>query len=122
MVSGITSSHKYNFELPSDIIAFAYYPYVASFRTCYSWYKNISRYQRGSKDGKGQKSKERIGQGRDRRELHDDDDGIVLHCQNVTVQRVYIPHQSPTISYDLTNGQILARTRRHSNHSTSNPV
>jgi len=43
-------------SIPFDIIAFAYYPYVASNRLCYWRHINISWFQRGSKDGKGQKT------------------------------------------------------------------
>jgi len=43
-------------SIPSDIIAFAYYPYVACFRTCYYRHKNISPFQRGSKGREGQKN------------------------------------------------------------------
>jgi hypothetical protein len=79
----VLTSHNYKIELPSDILAFAYYPYGALGRKENFWYKNISRFKRGGKDGEEQKkAKERIDEGRDGRELHDNDDGI---SQNVQV-------------------------------------
>jgi hypothetical protein len=68
------TSHIYNFELPSDILAFAYYPYGAKGRIGYWWRINISQFKRGGEDGEEQKTKKRIDEGRDGRELHDDDE------------------------------------------------
>ena len=69
----LLTSHKCNFELPSDYTLFAYYPYRVLIRLEYWRGINVSRFKRRCKDGEGQKTKERINQGRDRRELHDDD-------------------------------------------------
>jgi len=69
-------------SIPSDMLAFAYCPYGALGRKEYFRHKNISRFKRSGKDGEEQKAKERIDEGRDGRELHDNDDGI---SQNVQV-------------------------------------
>jgi hypothetical protein len=74
VVSGIDYS-RYNFELPSDMVAFAYFPYGAPGRIEYWRHINISpsRFKRGGKDSEEKKTKERIDEGRDGRELHDDE-------------------------------------------------
>ena len=51
---------------------FAYSPYGALFRIEYWRHKDISRFKRGGRGGDGQKTKERVDEGRDGRELHDD--------------------------------------------------
>jgi len=61
-------------NIPSDMLAFAYYPYGALGRIEYLGHKDIchiSRCKRGGKDGEEQKTKDRIDEGRDARELHD---------------------------------------------------
>lgn len=69
----VLTSHKYNFELPSDIMVFAYIPYDALSRIEYWRHINIPQFKRGGKDGEEHKTKESIDEGRDGRELHDDD-------------------------------------------------
>jgi len=58
-------------NIPSDMSAFAYYPYGALGRVEYWGHKDISRFKRGGKDGEEQKTKDRVDEGRDGRELHD---------------------------------------------------
>jgi hypothetical protein len=72
----VLTSYNYNIKLPSDMLAFAYFPYGALGRKEYFGYKNISRFKRGSKGGEEQKTEERIDEGRDGCELHDNDDGM----------------------------------------------
>ena len=66
-------SYKYNFELPSDMMVFAYYPYGALGRIEYWRHIDISQFKRGSKGSKKRGAKKRVDEGRDGRELHDDD-------------------------------------------------
>ena len=62
------------------MLAFAYCPYGALGRKEYFGHKNISRFKRGGKDHEEEKTKERIDEGRDGRELHDND---ITKCSNL---------------------------------------
>ena len=112
----VLTSNKYNFELPSNIIPIAYCPYGLISRVCYWRRINISRLQRSSKDDGGEKTKKRKGQGRESRELHDDNEVSqnIKRSMSLRTSR----HEAPSrglystppdpdvLSYDLTNVQI----------------
>ena len=66
------TSHKHNFELPSDFLVLAYEPYGA-LRRIENWrHIDISCFKRCGKDGDEERTEEKIDEGRDGRELHDD--------------------------------------------------